>query len=116
MGHHGVVDLKPLMPERMFGTAGIRGVTNKDITPELALKLGIVTGDSIADRKDSRGVVAVGHDTRYGAEILARAAASGLASAGIDVQFFGCVPTGVLGLNLERAKLDGGTLVPGSHL
>jgi len=116
MSLHGVVDLKPLMPERMFGTAGIRGVTNKDITPELALKLGIVAGDHVAEQKDGRGVVAVGHDTRYGAEILARAAASGLASAGVDVQFFGCVPTGVLGLNLERTKLDGGILVTGSHL
>src|SRR5688572_25376578 len=111
-----VVDLAALMPERMFGTAGIRGVTNKDITPELALKIGIVAGDRMAEAKDGRAVAAVGHDTRYGAEILARAAASGLASAGVDVQFFGCVPTGVLSLNLERSKLDGGILVTGSHL
>jgi len=104
------------MPDRMFGTAGIRGVTNKDITPELALKLGVVAGDRLSESKDGRAVVAVGHDTRYGAEILARAAASGLASAGVDVQFFGCVPTGVLALNLERTKLDGGILVTGSHL
>ena len=104
------------MPERMFGTAGIRGVTNRDITPELALKLGIVAGDQMAESKEGRAVAAVGHDTRYGAEILARAAASGLASAGVDVQFFGCVPTGVLSLNLERTKLDGGILVTGSHL
>jgi phosphomannomutase/phosphoglucomutase len=104
------------MPERMFGTAGIRGVTNRDITPDLALKLGLVAGDAMAGRKDGRAVAAVGHDTRYGAEILARAAASGLAAAGVDIQFFGCVPTGVLALNLERAKLDGGILVTGSHL
>jgi phosphomannomutase/phosphoglucomutase len=104
------------MPERMFGTAGIRGVTNRDITPELALKIGLVAGDRMAELKDGRAVAAVGHDTRYGAEILARAAASGLASAGVDVQFFGCVPTGVLALNLERSKLDGGILVTGSHL
>lgn len=100
----------------MFGTAGIRGVTNRDITPELALKIGLVAGDYLAEKKDGRPVVAVGHDTRYGAEILARAAASGLASAGADVQFFGCVPTGVMSLNLERTKLDGGILVTGSHL
>lgn len=104
------------MPDRMFGTAGIRGVTNKDITPELALKIGLVAGDYLSERKDGRAVAAVGHDTRYGAEILARAAASGLASAGVDVQFFGCVPTGVLSLNLERTKLDGGILITGSHL
>ena len=104
------------MPERMFGTAGIRGLTNRDITPELALKIAVAAGDHLVERKGSRPVAAVGHDTRYGAEILARAAASGLASAGVDVQFFGCVPTGVLSLNLERTKLDGGILVTGSHL
>ncbi len=104
-----------LMPRR-FGTAGIRGVTNRDITPELALRLGTVVGDWVAARKKSRPNVAVAHDTRYGAELLARAAASGLAGAGADVQFFGCVPTGVLALNLVLDGLDAGILVTGSHL
>ncbi|HTF56711.1 MAG TPA: phosphoglucomutase [Planctomycetota bacterium] len=104
------------MPGRMFGTAGIRGVTNRDITPELALKIALAAGDWMAERKEGRPSAAVGHDTRYGAEVLARAAASGLASAGVDVQFYGCVPTGVIALNLERSKQDGGILVTGSHL
>jgi phosphomannomutase/phosphoglucomutase len=100
----------------MFGTAGIRGVTNRDITPDLALKIGLVAGDWMAERVQGRPSAAVGHDTRFGAEVLARAAASGLASAGVDVQFYGCVPTGVLALNLERSKQDGGILITGSHL
>src|SRR5207248_2943679 len=63
-----------------------------------------------------QGTVAVGHDTRWGAEMLARAAASGFASAGLHVQFYGCVSTGVFSLNLARTNQDGGLLVTGSHM
>jgi phosphomannomutase/phosphoglucomutase len=48
--------------------------------------------------------------------MLARAAASGFASAGLHVQFYGCVSTGVLSLNVARTKQDGALLVTGSHL
>lgn len=111
-----MLDLKPFMPPRMFGTAGIRGVTNRDITPELALNIAAATAVWMARRKGSRPVAALGHDTRYGAELLSRAAAAGFASVGCDVQFYGCVPTGVLALNLALTQADGGLLVTGSHL
>ncbi|MBI4564178.1 MAG: hypothetical protein HY716_05750 [Planctomycetes bacterium] len=104
------------MPKRMFGTAGIRGITNREITPELALKIALVSGDWISERYRGRPSAAVGHDTRYGSELLARSAAAGLASAGVDVQFYGCVPTGVFALNLERTHQAGGILITGSHL
>ncbi len=101
---------------RMFGTAGIRGVTNLDITPQLALGIGIVYGDWIAARSGGRPAAAVAHDTRYGATVLARAAASGLAAAGVDVHFYGCVSTGVFSLNLVRNGYQGGIMITGSHM
>ena len=104
------------MEQRLFGTAGIRGVTNAGITPELALHLARAYGDWIHRHARKHGSVAVGHDTRYGAEMLARAAASGFASAGLHVQFYGCVPTGVFSLNVARTNQDGGLLVTGSHM
>jgi phosphomannomutase/phosphoglucomutase len=97
---------------RLFGTAGIRGVTNTGITPELALRL----ARAYAAKLGPPGSVAVGHDTRYGAEMLARAAASGFASAGFHVQFYGCVPTGAFSLNVARTNQAGGLLVTGSHM
>jgi len=104
------------MTQRLFGTAGIRGVTNTGITAELALRVARAYGDWIQRHSRQSGSVAVGHDTRWGAEMLARAAASGFASAGLHVQFYGCVSTGVLSLNVARTKMDGALLVTGSHL
>ena len=101
---------------RLFGTAGIRGVTNAGITPELALRLARAYGDWLRASGAPRRSVAVAHDTRWGAEMLARAAASGFASAGLHVQFYGCVSTGVFSLNLARTEQDGGLLVTGSHM
>jgi phosphomannomutase/phosphoglucomutase len=101
---------------RLFGTAGIRGVTNSGITAELALSVARAYGDWISKNVKKKGSVAVGHDTRWGAEMLARAAASGFASAGLHVQFYGCVSTGVFSLNVARTNQDGGLLVTGSHM
>lgn len=101
---------------RLFGTAGIRGVTNREITPDLAMRLARAFADWLHEHDRLHGSVAVAHDTRYGAEMLARAAASGFASAGFHVQFYGCVPTGVFSMNLARTGQDGGLLVTGSHM
>ena len=73
-------------------------------------------GANRAGNVSRKGSVAVGHDTRWGAEMLARAAASGFASAGLHVQFYGCVSTGVFSLNVARTAQDGGLLVTGSHM
>jgi phosphomannomutase/phosphoglucomutase len=104
------------MGQRLFGTAGIRGVTNIGITAELALRVARAYGDYLVKNGLRYRSVAVGHDTRWGAEMLARAAASGFASAGIHVQFYGCVSTGVFSLNVAHTQQDGGLLVTGSHM
>lgn len=91
-------------------------MTNTGITAELALRVARAYGDWIHRQAKQSGSVAVGHDTRWGAEMLARAAASGFASAGHHVQFYGCVSTGVLSLNVACTKQDGALLVTGSHL
>lgn len=104
------------MSARLFGTAGIRGVTNAEITPELALRLGRACGHWLRERLQRAPKVAIGHDTRYGASMLARAAACGFAAAGAHVQNFGVIPTGAFSLNVARTGLDGGLLVTGSHM
>jgi phosphomannomutase/phosphoglucomutase len=91
-------------------------VTNIGVTPELAVRLGRAYGDWVQLHARKSGTLAVGHDTRWGAEMLARAAACGVASAGLSCHFYGCVSTGVLSLNVSRAPHDGGILVTGSHM
>lgn len=96
---------------RMFGTAGIRGLTNVEITPLLALKIAQVFGDYLGNS----GKVAVGRDTRFGARMLSDAAACGLASAGLKVEDCGVVPTGCIATYITERKLQGAILITGSH-
>jgi phosphomannomutase/phosphoglucomutase len=104
------------MTPRLFGTAGIRGVTNADITPELAVRLARAYGDWIRTHALRHRSVAVGHDTRWGSPMLARAASAGFASAGFNVRYTGCVPTGAFAANVARTGQDGGLYVTGSHM
>ncbi len=96
---------------KMFGTAGIRGLTNVEITPALALSIARSYGDWLGNA----GLAAVGRDTRYGAPMLSMAAASGLVSAGFDVVDCGVIPTGGLAAYLRHAKAKGAILITGSH-
>jgi len=97
--------------KKMFGTAGIRGLTNREITPDMALRIARAFGD----RLGNRGRAVVGRDTRYGAEMLSLAATAGLVSAGFDVSDCGVIPTGGLCTLMTRGKYDGGVLITGSH-
>src|SRR5437899_652750 len=73
---------------RLFGTNGIRGIVGPEMNADLALKMGRAIGTSFGG-----GTVALGRDTRLSGPMLARAAASGLMSAGCDVIDLGVVPT-----------------------
>lgn len=97
---------------KLFGTAGIRGLTNIEITPLLALKLSQVYADYLGNN----GTVAVGRDTRYGAEMLVQTVSAGLMSGGIKVIDCGCIPTGGLANYIVQNKLSGGILITGSHM
>ncbi|MEK7466153.1 MAG: hypothetical protein AAB074_01955 [Planctomycetota bacterium] len=101
---------QPPRPQ-LFGTAGIRGRTNIDVTPLLALRMSQCLGDHLGNE----GTVALGRDTRPGSDMLARAAAAGLQSAGIAVQDCGIIPTGGLATWIREKKCDAGVLITGSH-
>lgn len=102
------------MTARRFGTAGLRGLTNVEVTPELAFR--VAAGFVHELSPEARGDFAVGHDTRYGAEMLARSAASAVAACGHTATFFGCIPTGALAINIKAHEHTGGVLITGSHM
>lgn len=107
---------KPVLPRPHFGTAGIRGLTNTEITPLLALKMSEIYGAYLSEKRSvGRIKAAVGYDSRYGAAMLAMSAISGLNSAGIDTADCGCITTGGLASYISCHKLDGGVLITGSH-
>src|SRR5712692_2736852 len=96
---------------RLFGTNGIRGIVGPDMNADLALKMGRAIGTSFGG-----GTVALGRDTRLSGPMLARAAASGLMSAGCDVIDLGVVPTPCEQFFLAKSgHLKGGVVITASH-
>ncbi len=96
---------------RLFGTNGIRGIVGPDMNADLALKVGRAIGTSFGG-----GTVALGRDTRLSGPMLARAAASGLMSAGCDVIDLGVVPTPSEQFFLAKSgHLKGGVVITASH-
>ena len=96
---------------RLFGTNGIRGVIGQDMTADLAVKVGRAIGTFFGG-----GSVALARDTRLSGPMLARAAASGLMSAGCEVIDLGIVPTPCAQYCVAKSgSLKGAVVVTASH-
>ena len=104
---------------RMFGTDGVRGLANVDITADLALQLGEAAarqfgGARRADGSKPRAII--GRDTRISGEFLDHALAAGLASAGMDVTRIGVVTTPTVAhLTATEDTVDLGVMISASH-
>lgn len=98
---------------RLFGTDGIRGVANVDLTPTLAHDLGRAVGH-LVDGNGGRRVV-VGRDTRRSGDMLVAALSAGLASMGADVVDLGVVTTPCLSFVAGGGSFDAGVMVSASH-
>ncbi|GAB3660131.1 phosphoglucosamine mutase [Nocardioides korecus] len=103
---------------RLFGTDGVRGLANADLTAELALDLSVSAAHVLAERGSFEGhrpVAVVGRDTRISGQFLEAAVVAGLASAGVDVLLLGELPTpGVAWLTAEL-DADLGVMLSASH-
>ena len=78
---------------RLFGTDGVRGVANADLTPELAFRIGRAGATVLAHSSDRHRPVIVGRDTRLSGTMLEAAIVAGITSVGRDVVSIGIVPT-----------------------
>ena len=94
---------------RLFGTNGVRGVVNKDLTAEVILNLAAAAGALLGKR------IAVGMDGRTSSPMLRDAAVSGLLSVGCMVHNVGMLPTPALQYAVKSLCLDGGLMVTASH-
>ncbi|MFX1511181.1 MAG: hypothetical protein ACFFCQ_01175 [Promethearchaeota archaeon] len=97
---------------KMFGTAGIRGLTLKEITPQLAERIGRAYGNYL----ENSALIVIGRDTRFGAETIEHAIIAGLTGSGIDVLRCGVVPTPALARYIEYIGADGAVMITGSHV
>src|SRR5438094_9632403 len=97
---------------RLFGTDGVRGVANLDLTPELALRLGRAAGTVLGGRGHA---VIIGRDTRRSGRMLEGALAAGLCSVGIDVRLVGHIPTPGLAYLAKTKDFVAGAVISASH-
>ncbi len=98
---------------RLFGTDGVRGIANADLTPELAFRLGEAAGHFLGDR--GRGRIVVGRDTRRSGDMLEAALVAGICSGGADALVLGVAPTPAVAYLTRELGADGGVVISASH-
>ncbi len=100
---------------RLFGTDGVRGVANAELTPELAFRIGRAGASVLAKRSDRRKPVVVGRDTRLSGTMLEAAIVAGITSVGRDVVSIGIVPTPGVACVTVREEAAAGVVISASH-
>lgn len=103
---------------RLFGTDGVRGVANRDLTPELAFQLGRVGAHILVKKKGKtagEGRLLVGRDTRASGEMLEAALVAGITSTGVQAELLGVVPTPGVAYLIRKLEADAGVMISASH-
>ncbi len=100
---------------RLFGTDGIRGIANEELTCELALQVGRAAATVLNTGSRRRHLCVIGMDTRVSSDMLACAISAGLCSVGADVINLGVVPTPAVAHLVEKYKADMGIMISASH-
>lgn len=99
----------------LFGTDGIRGLANVDLTAELALDVAVAAAHILVENSNDRPRAIVGQDSRASGEFLEAAVVAGLTSAGVDVYRLGIVPTPAVAYLVASTGADLGVMISASH-
>ena len=102
----------------LFGTDGIRGLANRDLTAELALDLAVAAAHILVESSsnaDHQPTAIIGQDSRASGEFLEAAVVAGLTSAGINVYRVGILPTPAIAYLVSQTKADLGVMISASH-
>ncbi len=102
------------MVGKHFGTDGIRGLANKVITPDLAMKVAQATG-VLFQRGEHRHRAVIGKDTRLSGYMIENAMVAGFASVGVDVLLLGPMPTPAVAMLTHSMRADVGVMISASH-
>ncbi len=100
---------------RLFGTDGIRGIANEQLSVELALSAGEAAGTVIREKTHKRPKVVIGRDTRLSSGMLEGAMSAGFCAAGCDVFLLGVVPTPAVAFLARQMQADAGVMLTASH-
>ena len=99
---------------KLFGTDGVRGVANTELTAELAFKLG-QTGAYVLTRQGQPKKVIIGRDTRISGDMLEAALVAGICSVGVDVYKVGVLPTPAIAYLTRKLGAGAGVVISASH-
>ena len=100
---------------RLFGTDGVRGVANTELTPLLAMQLGQAGAYVLTEERSYRPTIMVGCDTRVSGDMLANALMAGICSVGANAVYVGVVPTPAIAYLTRKYKVDAGVVISASH-
>ena len=100
---------------RLFGTDGVRGIANQELTPELAFQLGQAGAIALAEELHQKPKILIGKDTRISSDLLESALAAGMCSVGADVIMLGTVPTPAVAYLTRKYEAHAGAVISASH-
>lgn len=102
---------------KLFGTDGVRGIANRDLTPMLAFKLARAFGYILSKghNKEEPPYFLIGKDTRISSDMLESSIVAGLCSAGVSALNLGIVPTPVVSFLTGKTSASGGVMISASH-
>lgn len=100
---------------KLFGTDGVRGVANTQLTPEMAFNLGRAAGAYFKNAKHHKSRFIIGKDTRISGDMLEAALAAGITSTGADVELIGIIPTPGIAFLCRELDVDAGVMISASH-
>ena len=100
---------------RLFGTDGVRGISNDELTPLLAMQLGQAGAYVLTKEKEHKPTIMVGCDTRISGDMLANALMAGACSVGANCIYVGVLPTPAIAYLTRKYKVDAGVVISASH-
>lgn len=100
---------------RLFGTDGVRGIANKELTPDLAFRLGFAGAKVLTGEKSHKPMILVGSDTRISSGMLESSLVAGITSAGADAFLAGVIPTPGIAYLTRKYQCDAGIMISASH-
>ena len=100
---------------RLFGTDGVRGVANEELTPLLAMQLGQAGAYVLTKENEHKPTIMVGCDTRISGDMLANALMAGVCSVGANAVYVGVMPTPAVAYLTKKYKVDAGVVISASH-
>jgi phosphoglucosamine mutase len=100
---------------KLFGTDGVRGIANTELTCELAMNIGRAAVMVLAEETHHRANIIIGKDTRISSDMLEAALIAGICSVGADAVTLGVVPTPAVAHLVREYKMDAGIMISASH-